>query len=83
MAVGCKVMVHDPETAEDKAITVPSRVGCVWPCADSARLVCGFYITSARIDLDEAALERQPFAGGLFKIDAGVSGLGAVPFIVD
>ena len=37
----------------------------------------------ARIDLDEAALERQPFAGGLFKIDAGVSGLGAVPFIVD
>ena len=38
------------------------------------------YITSARIGLDEVAMEAQPFAGGVFKVDAGVSGLPVVPY---
>ncbi len=33
------------------------------------------YITSARIGLDETALAVQPYAGGLFMVDAGVIGI--------
>ncbi len=33
------------------------------------------YVTSARQELDEAALKRQPLAGGLFAIDVDVEGL--------
>jgi sugar lactone lactonase YvrE len=38
------------------------------------------YVTSARIDLDEKALEMQPKAGGLFMVDAGVRGIAEIPF---
>lgn len=33
------------------------------------------YITSARMDLSDEALAAQPYAGGVFAIDAGVGGL--------
>ncbi|HEY5722033.1 MAG TPA: SMP-30/gluconolactonase/LRE family protein [Allosphingosinicella sp.] len=38
------------------------------------------FITSARRDLDEAALAAQPQAGGLFVATPGVKGLGETPF---
>lgn len=38
------------------------------------------FVTSARIGLNDAALERQPHAGGLFVLDPGVTGLADVPF---
>ncbi|HLL58883.1 MAG TPA: SMP-30/gluconolactonase/LRE family protein, partial [Allosphingosinicella sp.] len=33
------------------------------------------FITSARVGLDENALRMQPYAGGLFVVKPGVSGL--------
>jgi len=38
------------------------------------------YVTSASIDLDEAALATQPHAGGLFMLKPGVSGIAERPF---
>ena len=38
------------------------------------------YVTSASIGLDEAALQMQPNAGGLFMLTPGVRGLADVPF---
>jgi sugar lactone lactonase YvrE len=38
------------------------------------------YITSARTGLDEAALARQPHAGGIFKVRPGVRGLEAFEY---
>jgi sugar lactone lactonase YvrE len=38
------------------------------------------YVTSAAINLDAAALERQPLAGGLFEIVPGVKGFPAGQF---
>jgi sugar lactone lactonase YvrE len=38
------------------------------------------YITSARVSLDESELEKQPLAGGLFKVNTGVQGFKATPF---
>ncbi|MGH7005657.1 MAG: SMP-30/gluconolactonase/LRE family protein, partial [Alphaproteobacteria bacterium] len=35
------------------------------------------FVTSARIGLDEAALAREPLAGGVFVIEPGVTGLPA------
>jgi L-arabinonolactonase len=37
-------------------------------------------VTTARIGLDAAALAREPRAGALFVIDAGVTGLADTPF---
>ncbi len=44
-------------------------------CAFGGAKLDSLYVTSARIALDEAALEAQPQAGGLFMLKPGVSGL--------
>ena len=54
---GCKVFVHDPDTTTDRVIELPSRVGCVWPCADGDRLVCGLQAGIAFLDLASGQLE--------------------------
>jgi sugar lactone lactonase YvrE len=38
------------------------------------------FVTSARIGLDEAALESQPQAGGLFVLEPGTSGVADTQF---
>ena len=38
------------------------------------------YVTSARIGLDQAALNVQPFAGGLLMIETGYTGIAERPF---
>jgi len=57
---GRKVLVHDPATAEDHEITMPERVGCVWPCAESDLLICGLESGIAFLD---------PASGGIEMID--------------
>jgi len=61
------------ETVE-MPITRPTS--CTFGGVDLDRL----YVTSARIDLDETALNMQPKAGGLFMFTPGVRGLADVPF---
>jgi sugar lactone lactonase YvrE len=49
-------------------------------CAFGGRDLDKLYISSARTGLDEAALDMQPNAGGLFMLTPGVQGIKDVPF---
>jgi sugar lactone lactonase YvrE len=55
---------------------VQRPTSCTFGGADLDQL----YVTSARIDLDEEALQMQPNAGGLFMITPGARGLADVPY---
>ena len=55
---------------------VQRPTSCAFGGADLDRL----FVTSARIGLDEKSLAMQPYAGGLFVLEAGVSGLAEAPF---
>jgi len=77
---GWGVVRYDPKTGERLGkidLPVEKVTSCTFGGADLDQL----YITTARIGLEAAALEAQPFAGGLFKVDPGVAGLAAVPFV--
>lgn len=49
-------------------------------CAFGGPELDQLFITSARVGLDEAALEPQPQAGGLFQVRPGAKGLADRPF---
>jgi len=49
-------------------------------CAFGGSGFAQLYITSASIGLDEAEIARQPYAGGLFVVSPGVSGLPDLSF---
>jgi xylono-1,5-lactonase len=57
-------------------VPVQRPTSCAFGGPDLDRL----FVTSARIGLDEAALENQPQAGGLFVLSPGVTGLADVAF---
>jgi len=57
-------------------VPVQRPTSCAFGGPDFDRL----YVTSARRDLDEAALAMQPNAGGLFLLCPGVRGLAERPF---
>ena len=49
-------------------------------CAFGGKGLRTLFITSARIGLEGTDLARQPFAGGLFAADVGVTGIAELPF---
>ncbi len=64
------------EWLETTKMPVARPTSCTFGGLDLDQL----YITSASIGLDQAALQMQPNAGGLFMFTPGVRGLGDVPF---
>ncbi len=64
-----------PDGRLDRFVEVP--VARPTSCAFGGPDLGTLYITSARTGLDEATLARQPLAGGVFALDAGVKGLPA------
>ena len=64
------------EWLETIKVPVQRPTSCAFGGPDFDRL----YVTSARRDLDEAALAMQPNAGGLFLLYPGVRGLAERPF---
>jgi len=64
------------ELLREVRLPVQRPTSCAFGGAGLDRL----YITSARIGLDAAALGQQPQAGGLFRLDPGVTGLPERPF---
>jgi sugar lactone lactonase YvrE len=52
----------------------------VTSCAFGGDDLSDLYVTSARIGLSPAQLEREPHAGGLFRLQPGVRGLPQQPF---
>jgi len=49
-------------------------------CAFGGERLDRLFVTSARVGLGEAELERQPQAGGLFAVEPGVAGIADSPF---
>ena len=56
---------------------VPLPVSRPTSCAFGGPKLDRLYVTSARIGLADAALAREPLAGGVFAFDPGVTGLPA------
>ena len=70
---GSRVVRWDPETGQVmKRIHVPASHTTA--CAFGGEKLDELYITSARTGVDEAQLEKEPLAGGLFVADPGVIG---------
>lgn len=74
---GC-VARFTPDGTLDRVIELPVKrvTACTFGDADLATL----YVTTASVGMDEAALAREPLAGGLFAIRPGVTGLPARRF---
>lgn len=70
---GSRVSRWNPETGGKLGdIRFPvERVSC---CTFGGAELDTLYVTTSRLGLDEAALSRQPLAGGLFRGDPGVKG---------
>lgn len=70
---GARLMRFAPDGRLDRTVPMPvtNPTSAAFGGADLATL----YVTSARQGLDEAALAREPQAGGLFALDVGVAGL--------
>jgi xylono-1,5-lactonase len=66
------------ELLETIEMPVARPTSCAFGGPDLDRL----YVTSARIGLDESALEMQPMAGALFMVIPAVRGLAEIPFAV-
>lgn len=49
-------------------------------CAFGGEGLRTLFVTSARRGLEGTDLARQPFSGGLFAVDAGVTGIAEMPF---
>lgn len=64
-----------PDGRLDRFVALP--VSRPTSCAFGGPDLGTLYVTSARTGLDEAALARQPLAGGVFAFNAGVNGLPA------
>ncbi|MSP82436.1 MAG: SMP-30/gluconolactonase/LRE family protein [Alphaproteobacteria bacterium] len=75
---GASVLRWAPDGTLDRRIDLPCDQ--VTSAAFGGPDLSILYVTTARHGLDEAALARQPLAGGLFAIEAGVSGIAEVPF---
>lgn len=75
---GC-VSCHDPETAQELGrIRLP--VSQVTSCTFGGPDLSTLFITSATFSLNEAALAKEPLAGGLFAVDLGCRGRPAAAF---
>jgi sugar lactone lactonase YvrE len=69
---GSTIRRYSPEGRLDRVVEVP--VARVTSCAFGGDDLRDLYITSASVGLGEDELERQPHAGGLFRLRTDVSG---------
>lgn len=76
---GWGVARYDPKSG-DRLGKIDLPVERVTSCTFGGAGAEYLYITTARIGLDDTALREQPFAGGVFKVQPGVTGFPAVPF---
>lgn len=76
---GWQVIRWNPATGK-KIGSVRLPVEKVTSCAFGGSDLGDLYVTSARTGLDAAALEKQPLAGGLFRVRPGAKGVEAFEF---
>ena len=75
---GGSVHRYTPDGRLDRVVAVPG--GHITSCAFGGSDLSTLFITTARVGLDDEALARQPHAGALFALDAGVTGRAPTPF---
>ncbi len=75
---GWRLTRFAPDGRVDRIIEMP--VGRVTKCAFGGPDLDALYVTTATIGLGAEARAKQPLAGGLFRVDAGVRGLPAPLF---
>jgi sugar lactone lactonase YvrE len=75
---GARIVRYAPNGEIDRIVRVP--VDHPSSCAFGGEDLATLYITTARWLLDEQALARQPWAGGLLAFEPGVHGLALPPF---
>ena len=68
-----RIVRYAPDGSVDRIVETPVEQPS--SCAFGGPDLSTLYVTSAREDLSEAALAKQPQAGGLFAFDPGVRGL--------
>jgi sugar lactone lactonase YvrE len=78
MARGWAVRRFGPDGALERVIDVPAFR--VTSCTFGGAELTDLYITTARFDLDDAALADQPHAGAIFRCTPGVHGLPAAEY---
>jgi L-arabinonolactonase len=75
---GGRVVRYTPHGRIDRIVELPcAQVTC---CAFGGDKLDRLFVTTARTGLDSAALAREPKAGALFAVDAGVRGLADTAF---
>jgi sugar lactone lactonase YvrE len=76
---GAQVTKWDPASGQLlERIPVPAKD--VSSCVFGGRNMNELYITSARVGLDEAALNQYPLTGGVFRLETNVEGMPAFEF---
>lgn len=75
---GSRIVRYAPDGSIDRIVALP--VSRPSSCAFGGSDMKTLYITSARVGLSDAALDRQPMAGSLFAIDVETPGLEVPEF---
>lgn len=75
---GSRIVRYAPDGSIDRIVKMP--VSRPTSCAFGGPDLRTLYITSARVGLSDAALDRQPMAGSLFAIDVETPGLPVPEF---
>lgn len=76
---GWRVTCFDPAFGARLAqVNVPAEK--VTACWFGGTALADLYVTTARVGLGAEERERQPYAGALFRVQVGATGLPAVPF---
>ncbi len=75
---GWRLTRYDPNGRIDRIIGMP--VPQVTSVAFGGDGLDQMFVTTARFGMSEAQLKEAPLSGGLFMIDAGVTGLPEVPY---
>jgi sugar lactone lactonase YvrE len=75
---GWRVVRYAPDGSVDRIVAMPVQrpTSCMFGGDDLSTL----YVTSARTGLSRRRMRPQPLAGGIFSVQAGVSGLPEAPF---
>lgn len=76
---GSRIVRYAPDGSIDQIVSLP--VSRPTSCAFGGPELKTLYITSARVGLSDAALDRQPMAGSLFAIDVETPGLPVAEFV--
>lgn len=75
---GSRVVRYAPNGEIDRIVKLP--ISRPTSCAFGGDKLKTLYITSARVGLSDAALDRQPMAGSLFALDVETPGLRVPEF---